>query len=200
MLARAYNKDGLLLQMSESMKPLDTLMLAKSRPDSPNGPPGQSPDHGPNLFGQRWGAQILTARSQIGTLSGRVWLIANITSDYTLLEKDMGLTKDELEKSGVYYHGFPEFKLATSNTEFLLTDRYKFELLYRAPIVALESSSFGIFGEIDKWAHLSPQRVKQINNYHHWATIELFGAIGEQITFFTCKLGQFLSFRANFTF
>ena len=55
LLARAYNKDGLLLQMSESMKPLDTLMLAKARPDSPNGPPGAAGpgDRLEHMFGQR---------------------------------------------------------------------------------------------------------------------------------------------------
>lgn len=62
----------------------------------------------------------------------------------------MGLTEEEMENSAVYYYGFPEFKLAESNTEFNVTDKYKFELLYRAPVIKLASSSFGIIGELDK--------------------------------------------------
>ena len=66
---------------------------------------------------------------------------------------------------------------------------YKFELLYRAPIIKLKSRNVAIIGEMDKWAHFSPQRVKQINNYYEWVNIELFGAIGEEITFYTANLG-----------
>ena len=42
---------------------------------------------------------------------------------------------------------------------------------------------------MEKWAHFSPERVKQINNYYEWVTIELFGAISEEIKFYTANLG-----------
>ena len=106
------------------MKPLDTVMFAKSRPDF-DGPPAAAYRNLDGdetlLFGMWFGSQINTARSHIGLYYGRVWLIADIPENgYTLKENEMGLTKAEIEQGGVYYYGFPEFKIAKTN-EFKLT-------------------------------------------------------------------------------
>ena len=106
------------------MKPLDTVMFAKSRPDF-DGPPAASyrnlEEDETLLFGMRFGSQINTARAHIGSYYGRVWLIADIPENgYVLKEDEMGLTKAEIEQGGVYYYGFPEFKIAKSK-EFPLT-------------------------------------------------------------------------------
>ena len=60
-------------------------------------------------------------------------------------------------------------------------------------MVKLKSKTFVLIGETDKWAHFSPQRIKHINNYYEWATIELTGAIGEKITFYTGVLGTVIN-------
>ncbi|CAG5103218.1 Oidioi.mRNA.OKI2018_I69.chr1.g671.t1.cds [Oikopleura dioica] len=41
-----------------------------------------------------------------------------------------------------------------------------------------------------KWSYLSPQRIKQINDYGSFLTIELFGAIGEEIEFTTGRFSE----------
>ena len=111
------------------MKPLDTVMFAKSRPDF-DGPPAASyrnlDENETLLFGMRFGSQINTAHARVGSYYGRVWFIADIPENgYVLKEHEMGLTEAELEQGGVYYYGFPEFKIATTN-KFSLTTGFDF--------------------------------------------------------------------------
>ena len=53
--SRAYNKDGLLLQMGESMKPINEIMKSKARPDLGYLPVGNIDLL--QFFGERFGSQ-----------------------------------------------------------------------------------------------------------------------------------------------
>ena len=185
LLSKSFNQDGLLLQTSESMKPINSLMASKAREDY-DGPPSGNIDILSPL-GNRFGSQILTAASYVGNTKAHVILYADLPSAYNLTAAEV--LEDDNADSYYIYEGYPEYN-PNHRIQFPieLNEEYKWGLYYLAPIIKQAAGDIVILGERDKWVHFSKERIKQINNYIEYTTIELFGAIGEEITFTILRL------------
>ena len=152
-LSRSYNANGLLLRLDEPLTPIDAELIRKARNET-NGP---SSGHAERLdiFGDRFGSQIWTTKSEINTRSGHVVLYAELVENYLISSEELGIDEDSV----YLYRGYPEllhdeeltFPVLLNSAEHwgLLYGGIKMNLGWSFPIV--------VIGEINKWAHISPQ-------------------------------------------
>ena len=101
LIDKSINSDGLILRPGNSMKPINSEMQRKARNDW-DGPASQEPGENLHIFGNRFGAQIWSAKSKFGKFEGSAVLYASLLEDYETTAKDLEM---DSERNGLKLRG-----------------------------------------------------------------------------------------------
>lgn len=164
LVLRSCRSDGKLLQPSKPLTAIDLYFLSDTRPNV-------------------WTTETtISAQYTFGLI-----LVAEVATEYNLSPSQLNLEKSLSVPNLVWQH-YPfenvfSSNLANSSVNTPSREGFtNFAILATSPVFTVNGDDYAILGEVDKWAHVSMDRITQIQTNDTSLLVTLEGSAMENVT------------------